>query len=502
MICPNCLGGCRGTTGPNCTNPETGKPYGQDFPNITIGDIVQAQLRLLDHLGIEKLLAVIGGSMGGHMVLTWGARHSNRTRGAVALATSPRLSTQSLAFDVVGRNAIRHDSDFHDGQYYDSGSGPDTGLALARMLGHITYLSSQAMSRKFEATRNQPRDVDTAFEKEFSVGSYLAYKGQQFCQWFDANSYLALSFAMDQFDLGDSLDELVGAFSDSQCRWLVTSFTSDWLFPPDQSQQIVNALIRKDKPVGYCNIASNCGHDAFLLEDDLASYGELVRGFLLNLLGEEPDVEDKRTGYSPTSIFHHTRRLDYDRIVELIPPTASVLDLGCGSGGLLAKLAERGHRNIRGVEIDEKNILSCVRRGLGVVHHDLNKGLGWFGDDQFDYVVLSRTIQTIYDVQGVVDEMLRVGRQCIVSVPNFAYYKLQDMLWSQGRAPEAALLHFKWYDTPNIRVLTLKDFEEFCRGKEIRIHKMVALDIEAGKEIREDQDPNRNADMAIFVVSR
>ncbi|MCK5114099.1 MAG: homoserine O-acetyltransferase, partial [Phycisphaerae bacterium] len=190
VICPNVLGGCRGTTGPNSTNPATGKVWGRDFPNITIGDMVDAQNRLIEHLGIEQLLGVVGGSMGGHQAMSWGVKFPDKVRGAVLLATSPRLSTQSLAFDIVGRNSIRHDPNFNGGEFYDGGGRPITGLAIARMLGHITYLSPEAMTEKFEETRDQPRNLATRFEKEFSVGSYLAYKGLKFTERFDANSYL------------------------------------------------------------------------------------------------------------------------------------------------------------------------------------------------------------------------------------------------------------------------------------------------------------------------
>lgn len=504
VICPNILGGCRGTTGPNSINPATGKPYGKDFPNITIGDMVQVQRQLVESLGVESLLAVIGGSMGGHMALCWGVRFPEFVRSVVALATSPRLSSQSLAFDIVGRNAIRQDPHYAGGQYYDQPQGPDVGLAIARMLGHITYLSPMAMSEKFDATRNQPYDIATEFEKEFSVGSYLAYKGQQFTERFDANSYLVLSMAMDQFDLGRTVEELAAAFAPSRGRWLVVSFTSDWLFPSFQSRQIVHGLLRNGKPVTYCDVKSLCGHDAFLLADDVATYGELVRAFLRNTLGSgrhEP-LDAGWEDHSPTSIFHQSRRLDYDTILRLIPPGASVLDLGCGTGGLLARLRQRGHTKLHGLEIDERNILACVRRGLDVVHHDLNAGLEWYADKQFDVVVLSRTLQAVYDVEHVMDELLRVGRRCIVSVPNFGYYKLQDMLQREGRAPEASLLHFKWYNTPNIRVLTLRDFEDFCAAKGITIHEAIALDTEADKEIPPEENPNRNADMAVFVLSR
>ena len=202
VICPNLLGGCRGTTGPAASTPPTGKPYGRDFPTITIGDMVEVQRRLLDHLGIDTLLAVVGGSMGGHQALAWATRFPERVRSVVALATSPRLTSQALAFDVVGRNAIRRDPHYHGGQYYEEKHGPEVGLAIARMIGHITYLSREAMRQKFDADRLQPRDVATEFEKTFSVGSYLGYQGTKFVERFDANSYMVLSMAMDLFDLG------------------------------------------------------------------------------------------------------------------------------------------------------------------------------------------------------------------------------------------------------------------------------------------------------------
>ena len=180
VICPNALGGCRGTTGPNSYNPATGRRYGADFPTVTAADIVETQRRLVDHLGVDRLLVAIGGSMGGHQVLTWATRYPERLAGAVALATSSRLTTQALAFDVVGRNAIRRDPNFKSGQYFDKDTVPAVGLALARMLGHITYLSPEAMREKFGANRLQSREFATEFEKKFSVGSYLAYQGERF----------------------------------------------------------------------------------------------------------------------------------------------------------------------------------------------------------------------------------------------------------------------------------------------------------------------------------
>ena len=466
---------------------------------------MEVQRLLADYLGVHRLLAVIGGSMGGQQVLTWAVRHPDRVAGAVALATSARLTSQALAFDIVGRNAIQRDSNFKDGQYLDQNTMPAAGLAIARMLGHITYLSPQSMREKFDADRLKPREFATEFEKKFSVGSYLAHQGDKFVERFDANSYIKLSLAMDLFDLGKTPQELSENLARSQCRWLITSFTSDWLFPPDQSRELTRSLVALGKPVSYCNIVSNCGHDAFLLPDELPVYGGLVQAFLENVRNGAPkSIEDDDIYvHSPASIFDSLRRprIDYNQIVKLIQPSASVLDLGCGRGSLLVKLRGIGARKLMGLELNEDDVLCCLQRGLDVVQADLNAGLAPFSDSQFDYVVLSHTLQAVRDVELLVTDMLRVGRKSIVSFPNFAYHKLRRILSEQGKSPvSSGLLRHEWYDTPNIRFFTIADFEEFCRKNNIRIHECIALDTEEDRVVTEEA--NLYADMAIFVISK
>ena len=509
VICPNVLGGCRGTTGPNSIDPRTGRPYGPDFPLITVGDIVEVQRRLIDHLEIPRLLAVVGGSLGGHMALRWATRFSDRIDGVIALATSARLTSQALAFDVVGRNAILHDPEYQAGRY-EHNSGPLAGLAIARMLGHITYLSRQAMTEKFEADRLSPREIRTQFETRFSVGSYLAHQGDRFGERFDANSYLTLTMAIDLFDLGATPEALSRTLGESTCKWLVISYTSDWLFPAFQSREIVDTLIRQGRPVTYCNLSSNCGHDAFLLPDELEAYGSMIRFFLANVHDKSPkpidwfadgDAACCEVGTNrPTSIFHDSNRLDYDSIVELVPPEASVLDLGCGNGKLLAQLRSRGHLRIMGIELEEAAIQACACRGVDAVQADLNQGLSAFADKQFDFVILSRTLQTVRDVPRVVSEMLRVGRRGVVSFPNLGYSKYRSQLAEKGTAPQVESSEgYKWYDTPNLRFLSIADFETFCRDHGYTIHRQIALDTEAGRRVSDD--PNLNADVAIMVLS-
>ena len=502
VICANVLGGCRGTTGPSDINPGTNRPWGADFPPITIGDMVNVQAALVSELGIERLLAVVGGSMGGMQVLQWAIAHPHRVAAAIPIATTYRLNAQALAFDIVGRNAIRKDPGYHDGQYYN-GPGPADGLAIARMIGHVTYLSRQSMASKFDADRHAPRDVGYEFEKEFSVGSYLAYQGGRFVERFDANSYIALSMAMDRYDLTRDVGPLPRAMAASRCRWLVLSFTSDWLFPPGHSREMVDAIVAAEKPVTYCNVQSDCGHDAFLLEDDLACYGPLVEAFLARTLNgdsqEGPQPVPPCVAPGLCSIFHG-RRLDYDLIEGLIPPGVGVLDLGCGDGQLLERLKRRGHRDLLGLELQADALRAAVARGIDVVQYDLDTGLGSFRDRQFEVALLSQTLQTVNNPQKVLLELVRVGEMGIVSFPNFAHREARRYLSEQGRAPVTGAFPCAWYDTPNRHFLSILDFQEFCREHGIRIHRMIALDSATNRQVQDD--PNLNADVAIFVISR
>lgn len=506
VICPNILGGCRGTTGPNSINPETNRPYGADFPIITIGDMVNAQVRMIDKLGIKQLLAVIGGSMGGMLVLEWAIHQPTRLKGAVTLATAARMTAQGLAFNIVGRNAIVADPGFNGGQFYEPGCpGPLNGLAIARMMGHITYLSRESMMRKFDPERAHGRNVDTIFETIFSVGSYLAHQAERFNERFDANTYRAISLAIDYYDLGGTVDEVARNLCLSSCRWLMMSFTSDWLFPAIQTETMVNALIECDKQVSFCNIESDCGHDAFLLPNQLSVYGGLIHNFLRNLRKQRrPGVEEFPTPIEEKETETELKwrnRPDYNKIINLIPPESSVLDLGCGNGELLIKLRNQGNKKLMGIERNERCIQTCVSHGFDVVQCDLNHGLYPFRDKQFDYVVLSYTLQSIMDVEKVMEEMLRVGQKGIVSFPNAGYKPWRDMLCKEGHMPKFDPHNgATWYNTDATRFFTISDFQDFCDKKGYRILKQVALDTIQGCKI--ESNCNENANMAIVVLSR
>lgn len=276
VVCANCIGGCMGSSGPPSINPSTGIEYGLDFPIITIEDMVEAERHLLDHLGIDQVLCVIGGSMGGMRALQWAVSYPDRIRLAVPIATAARLSAQGIAFDEVGRQAIMADPDWNGGRYYGQ-TAPTSGLAVARMIGHITYLSEAAMHEKFGRERiDGAPSIPTG--AEFQVESYLRYQGDKFVKRFDANSYLYITKAMDYFDLTEPSGNLTKELAQVKAKCLVISFSSDWLFPTYQSKEIVTALRRNAIPVTFAEVQTDYGHDAFLLESQQLS--SLITNFL------------------------------------------------------------------------------------------------------------------------------------------------------------------------------------------------------------------------------
>jgi homoserine O-acetyltransferase/O-succinyltransferase len=283
VLCANVLGGCRGTTGPASINPETGRPYGLSFPVITIADMVRLQKALIGRLGIPKLLAVTGGSMGGMQALEWAVSYPDAVEACIPIATTARHSAQQIAFNETGRQAIVADPHFNNGNFY-GGPPPARGLAVARMVGHITYMSDESMREKFGRRLRDRESFSYGFDIDFEVESYLRYRGSQFVNRFDANSYLYITKAMDYFDLTNDAPSLAAALEKVQSRFLVISFTSDWLYPTYQSLEIVNALRSRNHDVTYCELSSSYGHDAFLV--DVGEQTSMARGFLARVARE------------------------------------------------------------------------------------------------------------------------------------------------------------------------------------------------------------------------
>ncbi|MCX5643090.1 MAG: homoserine O-acetyltransferase [Phycisphaerae bacterium] len=511
VVCSNFLGGCSGTTGPSSTNPETGRPYGLDFPIITIADMVRVQKLLLDKLGVKHLLAVIGGSIGGMQVLQWSIAYPEMMDAAIPIATTTHLGAQSIAFDAVGRNAILADANFANGQYHDN-QVPAHGLAIARMIGHITYLSEQGMRQKFGRELQSADKYSYDLNSEFAVETYLDHQGQSFVERFDANSYLYITKASDYFDLARDYGSLKEAFANVQARFLAVSFSSDWLFTPGQSEAMVDALVANGKNVSYCNIVSTYGHDAFLLEND--TLGAFLSSFLRashrpDIVGAGPRAcPGQPQGPAPTrekrrfSRFEqaHRARVDYELIGSLIEPGSRVLDVGCGDGDLLAKLASDRKIEGKGIELDQDLVVGCIGRGIAIIQRDIERGLGSYVDRSFDYVILSQTVQTIKDPERVFNELLRVGRKVIVSFPNFAHWRCRLQLLLTGRAPVTRQLPFRWHNTPNIHSLSLKDFEEFCGKLGVTIEKRIPLVKTSPSPVR--FGPNLFAEQVIYVTSK
>ena len=502
VICSSFLGACSGTTGPCSTNPATGTRYGLDFPIITIADMVRVQKLLLDKLGIKKLLAVVGGSIGGMQVLQWAIEYPDFIAAAIPIATTTHLGAQSIAFDAVGRNAILADSNFAGGQYDDK-KGPDRGLAIARMIGHITYLSEQGMREKFGRELRSADSYNYDFNSEFAVETYLDHQGQIFVERFDANSYLYITKAADYFDPAKDYGSLTQSFANVKCRFLVISFASDWLFTPAQSKTIVNAMVANGKDVSFCNIASPYGHDAFLLEPQIL--GSFISGFLAAT--HRPGVKTKHQSAETPENQHehnfkhaHRVRIDYEVIESLIEPDSTVLDIGCGDGQLLANLTADKNIKGEGVELVQDLVLTCINRGLSTIQHDVEQGLDNYADKSYDYVILSQTVQTLKNPEKVFTELLRVGSKVIVSFPNFAHWRCRAQLFFLGKAPVTKQLPFDWHNSPNIHFLSLKDFDRFCKKLGAEVEEKIPLIKTRLSPVR--FAPNLFAEQVIYLISK
>lgn len=501
VICSNVIGGCQGSTGPSSINPETGKSYGLDFPIITVADMVRAQRELIRGLGIEKLLCVAGGSMGGMQVLEWITLYPDIMLSAMIIASTHRSGAQQIAFDAVGRNAIQADPQFRDGQYSDE-ELPANGLAIARMLAHITYLSEEGMHGKFGRNLQSTETFKFDFENEFAVESYLDYQGSQFVNRFDANTYMYLTKALDYFDISSRYGSLDAAMSQVQCDVLVLSYSSDWLYPPAHSRQIVDSLARQRKNVSYCDIESSYGHDGFLLE--VHRMRKIVSGYLKHvgsgssLRAETVQSLPTREHNSPNHIVQgDERRIDYELILDQIEEGTRVLDIGCGDGDLLCHLIDR--KNVQGVglEVDEKQIIHAIENGVSVIHANVNDGLGALPDQSFDYVTFTRTLQMVEKPHEVLLEMLRVGKKCIVTFPNFGYWRARSIMFFTGHSPKTRNLPFDWYESPNRHYFSITDFRRLCDKLGIIVEEEIPLNGAGRVRLL----PNSRAEDAIYIIT-
>lgn len=466
VVCSNILGGCKGSTGPASINPRTGKPYGSTFPTITIGDMVHAQKELADYLGVKELYCVIGGSMGGFQAMKWAIYYPELVKRCVLIATSPRFSSQALGFEIVARDVITQDPNYNNGDYYES-AHPDVGLSNARKLAHITYLSAVGMEKKFKRAqdhehKNHAITYSTPFDLDLPLESYLRYQGAKFVDRFDANSYLHIAHATDSFDLETEYGSLEKAFENVQAEVLNVNLSTDWLFPPHESRRITSALLNDRKVVTSLELDTLFGHDGFLIEDE--DLGKAVGRFLDSKYGA-------LTGKQTIPVFHDQK--DFELLGSMVKENSRVLDLGCGSGDLIDYL--RRTKNVIGLGIEKRmmDIMDCLENDVPVVQRDLDeRGISDIESDSYDYAIINRTIQEIRDPVALLSEILRVAKRVIVTFPNFGHWSARGSLMLHGRMPKSKELPYEWYNTPNIRLLTVKDFYTLCEKEGLKIEKM------------------------------
>ena len=465
VICANVLGGCKGTTGPSSINPATGKRYGSSFPRFAIGDTVEVYRALLREIGVTHLAGLVGGSFGGIQVMEWIAAHPGEVDKAVMIASGAALNAQALAFDIVGRYAITLDPGWKGGDYYDDGPGPLMGLAQARQVAHITYLSLDLLNRRFGRKPQEDwlkrgkewLDEHAAhFGTTFAIESYLEYQARKFLARFDANSYLQITHAMDRYDAAakyGSLDEVCRRITS---RLLLVSISGDWLFSEDQSRTIASGMLRQGKSASYAHLDIKVGHDGFLTHTK--ELGKLMGGFFGDTARQIPDA--KKTALAP--------------VMALVPEGSRVLDVGCGSGSLLHLLRDEKQVRGTGIEIDGDKIAVGVGDGLDVLFDDADAGLDIIPDGAYDVAVLSETLQTVKYPRDLLTRLLDKAKEAVVSFPNFASYRIRLLLLFTGHLPVNPQLPFEWYDTPNIHVVTLKDFRALCAKSGLEVKEIRA----------------------------
>ncbi|MGH6878927.1 MAG: methionine biosynthesis protein MetW, partial [Rhizomicrobium sp.] len=424
----------------------------------------------------------------------WAVAYPDAVSAEIPIATTSRHSAQQIAFNEVGRQAIMADPDWNEGNYYDS-KPPARGLAVARMIGHITYMSDASMRQKFGRRLRDKDAFGFDFSVDFEVESYLRYRGSQFVDRFDANAYLYITKAMDYFDLGAGNASLAAAFDRTRARFLVISFTSDWLYPTYQSRETVGALRSRNLDVAFCELTSSYGHDAFLLE--ARDQSEMISGFLANVYRGNSSPP-RRTAAAAQEAEAILSRLDYAMIAELIEPGSRVLDLGCGEGELLAWLREHKGVSGCGVEIDPNKVRRAIARGVSVYQRDIDQGLTDYPEASFDFVILSQTLQEMRYPLRVLTEMLRAGRRAIVAFPNFGHWTTRFAHLFSGHSPRTKLFPYDWFESPNLHFLTVNDFIELCGRQNWKIERQMFVTHRHKVRFL----PNLLAEVAVFSIRR
>jgi len=466
VVCSNILGGCKGTTGPADINPQTDRPYGSTFPVITIGDMVRVQKALADSLGIKHYECIIGGSMGGFQAMKWAIYYPDDIERVILIATSPGFASQALGFEIVGRDIIMQDPNYNNGDYYDK-QIPAIGLGNARKLAHITYLSAKGMEKRFPRS-----DIRVENPSKFDTGSsletYLRHQGEKFVERFDANSYLHIARATDNFDLATEYGSLEKAFSGVNAQFLNVNLSSDWLFPPNESRKITEALLNTGKVVTSLELDTNFGHDGFLVE--VGNLGKAVSRFLGGKVGDAPS-----TG---TPAFHSEK--DIAIIDSLIPAKARILDLGSGDGLLIDSLWKKKGVTGVGLERNFDNILGSIERDVPVIEKKLDlEALSSFRDQSFDYAVFNRTLPEVRNQQLMLREIMRIAKHAIITFPNFGSWAMRFALCYHGRMPKSDEFPYEWYETPNIHCFTYRDFVKLAEEENLMIEKIITVNEKA-----------------------
>ncbi len=498
VLSSNCLGGCRGSTGPASERPGgDGEPYGASFPDLTIRDMIRAQRLLIDFLEIDQLHAVVGGSMGGMQALQWIVEYPGFARNAIIIAATAQHSVQTIAFNEVGRRSIRGDQAWENGEYA-SGKGPDQGLSVARMMAHITYLSGIGMEERFGGERR----LDPSGEFEFSVQGYLDHQGSKFIRRFDANSYLKLTEALDRFDL-TAKPGLDKALAKVDTRTMVIAFTSDWLYTPKQNKLIVDALCRAGKNASYLEIDDSHGHDSFLIDSD--PFLRALRGFLQTDESKDCEVCEADGFRKLKNRYEVKKEADFRAIDEWIKPNERVLDLGCGRGLLLEHLRESKGVQGFGIDWDLNNAISCVSRRVPIYQEEILTALKKTSDNSFDWVLFSRMVESLPEPGLVIEHALRVARNVAVSFVNHGYWRNRVAFLLQGKRIRNEVYPHNWESSHLSNHFSIREFEDFC----LRL-RQGGVDFRVGRKVFHRGDwtkkcalfPNLRAGLAIFELSK